>query len=124
MAAYSAAPPATTAAAPPAPHLTPAPNAIGIYPQFFAQQSESLVLKEKVLSLSGDSFGIKTVDGRVLFQVKGEMLSLSGRKHFMDANGALLFDIRKQHLSFPACYYAEDPNGKRIFDVKSKFKRE
>jgi uncharacterized protein YxjI len=96
-------------------------TAIGIYPQYIAQQVEQLVLKEKVLSLSGDSFGIKTVDGRVVLQVKGEMLSLSGRKHILDADGTQLFDIRKQHVALHATYFAENPQGEKFFTVKSKF---
>jgi len=94
---------------------------IGIYPQYIAQQVEQLVLKERVMSLSGDSFGIKTVDGRVVLQVKGEFLSLSGRKHVMDANGQQLFDIRKQPIALHATYYCENPQGEKFFYVKSKF---
>jgi uncharacterized protein YxjI len=48
------------------------------------------------MSLSGDDFSIKTQDGRAIFQVKGEVLSLSGRKHLNDMSGKHLFDIRKE----------------------------
>lgn len=94
---------------------------IGVFPQFIAQRPETLVLKEKVLSLSGDSFGVKTLDGRVIIQVKGEMLSLSGRKHVLDAQGVPLFDIRKQHLTLHTTFYCENPQGQKFFQVKSKF---
>ena len=102
----------------------PPTNQIGIYSQFITQQPEQLVLKEKVLSLSGDSFSIKTVDGRVVFNVKGDLLSLSGRKHLMDAQDVPLFDIRKQLVAIHATYYCENPQGERIFEVKSKFSSE
>jgi uncharacterized protein YxjI len=107
------------AAAPPQMH--PYPTPLGLFPQFFARQSETLVLKEKVLSLSGDSFEVKNIQGLPIFQVKGEVLSLSGRKHVMDMAGNVLFTIRKKLIALHATFYAEDPNGNTIFEVKGKF---
>ncbi|KAF2495288.1 DUF567-domain-containing protein [Lophium mytilinum] len=101
--------------------LPPLSRDIGIFPPYIAQQSETLVLKEHVLSLSGDSFSIKTTDGRAIFQVKGEVMSLSGRKHLMDMSGSPIFDIRKEHLTLHTTYYGEDPSGNKILEVKSKF---
>ena len=100
--------------------LPPFPKQIGLFPAYYAQQSETMVLKEKVMSLSGDSFDIKTIDGRPLFQVKGEVFSLSGRKNVNDMNGNHLFTIRKKHLALRSTYYAEDPQGREIFEVVSK----
>jgi uncharacterized protein YxjI len=100
---------------------TPSSTQVGIFPQFIAQQYEQLILKEKVLSLSGDSFTVKTVNGLDILQVKGDVLSLSGRKHVMDMQGVQLFDIRKQLIAFHTTYFCENPNGERFFDVKSKF---
>ncbi|KAI1339414.1 DUF567-domain-containing protein [Xylariaceae sp. FL0016] len=102
-------------------HLAPYPTTMGVFPQFVAQQPETLVLKEKVLSLSGDSFEIKTADGRPVFQIKGEALSLSGRKNVMDMSGNLLFTIRKKLIALHATFYGEDPSGKVLFEVKGKF---
>ncbi|KAF2085816.1 DUF567-domain-containing protein [Saccharata proteae CBS 121410] len=104
-----------------APSLPPYPQALGLFPQFFAQKSESLILKEKMMSLSGDSFDIKTVGGVPIFQVKGEAFSLSGRKHVLDMQGNTLFTIRKEHFTIQPLYYAEDVSEKRLFEVKSKF---
>ncbi|KAI1844494.1 hypothetical protein JX265_010011 [Neoarthrinium moseri] len=101
--------------------LAPYPTPLGIFAPFFARKSETLVIKEKVLSLSGDSFDIKTVDGRPIFQVKGSAWSLSGRKMVCDMGGNHLFTIRKKHLAIHSTYYAEDPNGNQFFDVTSKF---
>lgn len=97
------------------------PSPLGIFPQFFARQSESLVLKEKVLSLSGDSFDIKTITGIPIFQVKGDFFSLSGRKHLSDMQGNVLFTIRKKLIALHSTYYAEDPKGNVLFEVKGKF---
>ncbi|KAF2807588.1 uncharacterized protein BDZ99DRAFT_464522 [Mytilinidion resinicola] len=101
--------------------LPPLREKIGFFPQHIAGGTETLVLKEHVMSLSGDSFSIKTADGRPVFQVKGDVLSLSGRKHLMDEKGEPIFDIRKEHLTFHTTYYCEDPSGKKIFEVGSKF---
>jgi hypothetical protein len=104
------------------PQLEGMAAAIGIFPQYIAQQSETLILKEKVMSLSGDSFSIKTIDGRAIFQVKGNAFSLSGRKAVSDMAGNVLFELRKKHLAIHSTYYAEDASGKQFFQVASKFK--
>lgn len=68
--------------------LDPYPTSLGLFPQFNARNSETLVLKEKMLSFSGDNFDIKLVsNGMPLFQVDGKVMSLSGRKSFMDMQG-------------------------------------
>jgi len=100
--------------------LPPFPRPLGIFQPFIAQQPESIVLKEKVFSLSSDSFSINTVEGRPVLQVAGEALSLSDRKHMLDTQGQLLFDIRKEHFTIHTTYYAERPDGQRLFEVKSK----
>jgi uncharacterized protein YxjI len=94
---------------------------LGIFPEYIAQKSEQLVIKEKVFSLSGDSFTVKTVDGRPIVQVKGEVLSLSGRKHVSDMQGLPLFDIRKQLIALHATFFCEKAGGEKFFEVKSKF---
>lgn len=101
----------------------PRSDMLAILPEYIAQQAEELVLKEKVISLSGDSFSVKNIQGQPIMQVKGEAFSLSGRKHVMDMNGRPLFDIRKEHFKIHSTYYCEDPNGIRIFQLQSKFAR-
>lgn len=94
----------------------------GIFPQYIAQQQEQIVIKEKVFSLSGDSFTVKTVDGRPIIQVAGDVLSLSGRKHVSDMQGNPLFEIRKQLIAFHATFFCKrPPSEERFFEVKSKF---
>jgi uncharacterized protein YxjI len=105
------------------PQLEGMAAAIGVFPQYIAQQSETLILKEKVLSLSGDSFSIKTIDGRPIFQVKGNAFSLSGRKAVSDMAGNVLFELRKKHIAIHSTYYAENANKEQFFQVASKFKR-
>ncbi|KAI0896204.1 DUF567-domain-containing protein [Annulohypoxylon nitens] len=106
----------------PSPQLAPFPRPVGIFAPFIAKQSETLVLKEKLASLSGNSFDITLPNGQPLFKVKGESLTLSNRTNVMDVNGNQLFCIRKKHLSIHTTYYAEDPKGQEIFEVQSKFR--
>ena len=108
----------------PAPQLAPFPQTLGVLPAFYANAPETIVLRENVFSLSGDSFTVATLDGRPVMQVKGEVLSLSGRKHVADPAGQPLFDLRKEHFALHATFVAEAPNsGGNLFQVKSKFKR-
>ncbi|RYC62886.1 hypothetical protein CHU98_g3335 [Xylaria longipes] len=101
--------------------IRPYPTQLGLFPRFIARQPESLALKEKAISLSGDSFDVKLANGQPIFQVKGETFSFSNRQHFCDMAGNELFTLRKKLIALHATYYAEDPNGNVIFEVKSKF---
>ncbi|KAI0378556.1 DUF567-domain-containing protein [Hypomontagnella monticulosa] len=102
--------------------LPPFPRPLGVFTPFIARQPETLVLKEKVMSLSGNSFDISLANGQPIFRVKGESFSLSQRMNVMDLSGNLIFCIRKKHFSLHTTYYAENPNGDEIFEVQSKFK--
>jgi hypothetical protein len=104
--------------------LAPVPQAIGVFPQFIAQQPETLVLKEHVLSLTGDSFSIKLANGTPILQVEGKVFSLGGRKKVRDMAGNHLFDIRKELMHIHTTFAIEDPSGKKIMEVKSSFARE
>ncbi|KAI1411794.1 DUF567-domain-containing protein [Hypoxylon sp. FL1857] len=104
------------------PQLAPFPRPLGIFAPFIARQTETLVIKEKVVSLSGNSFDITLANGQPIFKVKGESMTLSSRMNVMDMSGNLLFCIRKKHLTIHTTYYAENPNGEEIFEVRSKFK--
>ena len=106
-----------------APGQLPAfPHTLGIFPAFIARQSEHIKLKERILSLSSDSFDIELYPSRQpILQVQGKAISFSGRKHVRDMAGNHLFDIRSEVFSFPKTYFCEDPQGRRFFDVKGKF---
>lgn len=111
-------------AAPAVHHLPQAGNSVGIFPQMTARQSETLVLKEKMLSLTGDSFDIKLANGQPILRVQGKALSISGRKSVYDMAGNHLFDIAKEHLHIHTTFVAQDPQGNKIMEVKSSFARE
>lgn len=103
--------------------LQPAPRQVGVFPNLIARQTETLVLKEKVLSLTGDSFDIKLANGQPILKVEGKMLSISGRKSVYDMQGNHLFDIVKKLLNIHTTFHVESPQGQVLMEVKSSFKR-
>jgi uncharacterized protein YxjI len=103
--------------------LAPVQQPIGIWNQFLARQTETLVLREKVMSLSGDSFDITLASGQPLLRIQGSVLSFSGRKSVFDMTGNHLFDIVKEHLHIHSTYAAVDPSGRKLLEVKSSFAR-
>lgn len=103
--------------------LPPVPKPIGVFPQFIAQQPETIVLKEHVLSLTGDSFSIKLANGTPILQVEGKVMSISGRKKVCDMAGNHLFNIAKEHFHIHTTFAVEDPQGKKLMEVKSSFAR-
>ncbi|KAJ5690695.1 hypothetical protein N7462_005087 [Penicillium macrosclerotiorum] len=99
--------------------LDPVPKPIALFPRFISNQTQALILKEKVLSISGDSFDIKLDNGQLLLKVAGAWVSLSDRKKVEDANGNHLFDITKEHLHIHTTYAIKDPNQNKIAEVKN-----
>lgn len=102
--------------------LRPLPNAIGVFSQFIAYQNTTLVLKEKIMSFSGDDVHIKDAsNGMSVLRVRGKTMSMSSRKEVSDAQGHHLFTIRKELLTILSSYYCEDPAGNRFLDVQGKW---
>lgn len=102
--------------------LAAVPQPIALFNQFIAAQPETLILKEHVLSLTGDSFSIKLQNGTPILQVEGKVMSISGRKKVTDMQGTHLFDIVKERLHIHATYVVQSPNGEKLLIVKSGFK--
>ncbi|KAF2875603.1 tubby C-terminal-like domain-containing protein [Massariosphaeria phaeospora] len=101
--------------------LAPVPAPIGVYANLIAQAPETIVLKEKVLSLTGDSFHIKLANGTPILQVEGKVMSISGRKKVRDMAGNHLFDICKELLHLHTTFVIKDPQDQKVMEVKSKF---
>ncbi|CAI7633133.1 unnamed protein product [Penicillium discolor] len=100
-------------------NLDPVAEPIAIFEQYIAKEPQTIVLKEKVLSVSGDSFDIKLANGEPFLKVQGAWVSLSGRKKVEDAHGKHLFDIVKELLHIRSTYAIEDTHRKKICEVKS-----
>jgi LURP-one-related len=100
----------------------PPSEPLAVFQQFIARPNETIVLKERVMSLSGDSFSIKTTAGRPLMQVKAKKLSAHERKTVTDMRGNHLFTIRKKTFTVGSgTFYAEDPQGHKFFTLKGKW---
>ncbi|CAI4218836.1 unnamed protein product [Parascedosporium putredinis] len=99
--------------------LQPAYQPIGLYDSFTARQTEVLVIDEKLMSLSGDSFDIRLASGMPLLKVKGNLLSLSGRKDVTDVLGNHMFTISKRVLSLHATFAVTNSQGQLIMEVKN-----
>ncbi|KAK4200929.1 tubby C-terminal-like domain-containing protein [Triangularia verruculosa] len=97
--------------------LPPLAQPIAIFDQFIARQTETLVIKEKLL----DSFDIKTHTGQPVLRVQGQLLSMRGRKTVTDLGGAHLFDIVKEMLHIHATFVANSQAGEKLLEVKSSF---
>lgn len=104
--------------------MAPLPQPIGQFSATIAQRPETIILKEKVFSLSGDSFDIKGINGQPFLKVQGRHATMSGRKSCYDMGGTHLFDLYKEHFHLHSTYVAETPDKKKFLEIKSSIKRE
>jgi uncharacterized protein YxjI len=100
-------------------NLDPVAEPIALFEQYVSREPQTIVLREKVFSVSGDSFEIKFANGAPLIKVRGAWMSLSGRKKVEDALGNHLFDIVKEHLHIHTTYALVDTHHKKMCEVKS-----
>ncbi|KAJ4036228.1 hypothetical protein NW756_008350 [Fusarium oxysporum] len=110
--------------APPQVPMALAPHQVGIFPAYITTQTETLILREKVMSLSGDDFEIRHANGQPILKVEGQVMSISGRKKVYDMRGNHLFSIVREHFHIHTTYAVEDTRGTKIMEVKSSFRRE
>lgn len=107
-------------------HLPPVNPPVGHHSHFInPQQSVNLILKEKVLSLTGDAFDIK-VDpgtGQAPFPIcKVDPSFLNTKKSFSDMQGRHLFDLRKEHFHLVHQYMKlVDGKGEKLCEFKKNF---
>lgn len=107
-----------------APHLTPFNPPLGPQPanaHLFSPNPTTLQMKEKVFSLSGDDFTVKTVDGMEVCKCKGKVISARDKKKFTDMSGQEIFTLSNKLLSIHKSFHAESPTG-HDFEVKGHFK--
>lgn len=82
----------------------------------------TLALKERVFSLSGDDFHVKTAEGLEICRCKGKALSIRDKKKFTDTADNELFTLSNKMLALHKSFHGESPDGKADFEVKGKFK--
>jgi uncharacterized protein YxjI len=106
------------------PSLAPFNPPLGAQPpstKLYHPNQVTLALKEKVFSLSGDDFTIKTAEGLDICKCKGKMLSLRDSKKFSDMQDKELFTLSNKLMSIHKSFHGESPDGHN-FEVKGKFK--
>jgi uncharacterized protein YxjI len=89
-------------------------------PVLYSNQPVTLTLKEKVLSLTGDSFTVQTVSGAHLLQIKPKKISLHQKKAFLTMDGQELFTLSHKTLALFKSFTAESERGYN-FEVKGRF---
>ncbi|KAL1863358.1 hypothetical protein Plec18167_008220 [Paecilomyces lecythidis] len=99
--------------------LPPVIQPVAIFDHFIARQTETIILKEKIMSLSGDSFDVKLANGQPIFKVEGKVMTISGRKSVHDMSNNHLFDIVKEHFHIHTTFAAHDPAGNKFLQVKN-----
>jgi hypothetical protein len=104
--------------------LPPITPPLGLHAAYCLPKQTVLAMKEKVWSLSGDTFHIVDENGQEVVQCRGQAFSLSDRKEFADRAGNPLFSLRTKLLSIHKSFYAEAPGGEVLFEVKGKFSSE
>lgn len=105
------------------PNISPVFQPIGIFDEFITRETETIVLKERILSLSGGSFDILSASGKPILRVKGKVMTISCRKSVYNMANRHLFDIFKKHLHLHTTFAVCDSGGNKILEVKSGFAR-
>lgn len=103
--------------------LKPVDPPIAVFNEYVSQEPQTIVLREKVLSVTQDSFDIKTINGDKFLSVHGAWVSFSGRKKVTDAHGKHIFDIVKEHFHLHDTYAVENTHRKKVLEVKSNMSR-
>ncbi|KAL1873647.1 hypothetical protein Plec18167_006164 [Paecilomyces lecythidis] len=101
--------------------LSHRPRPLTVFEGLQETHPKTLVLKEKVLSLTGNSFHVRSTDGQPVLRVKGKTMSFSGRRSVYDMANRHLFDICKKHLHIRTTFAAETPQARKLLEVKSGF---
>ena len=109
----------------PPPSLVPVQPPLGPQPpsnKFYNPHQVTLALKEKVFSISGDDFTVRTAEGQDIVKVKGKLISLRDSKKFTDMAENEVFTLSNKLLSIHKCFRADTPNTAHDFEIKGKFK--
>ncbi|QRV92443.1 protein LURP-one-related 15 [Ceratobasidium sp. AG-Ba] len=98
---------------------------LGVMPAYAQNYELTLKLREKKMSLSGDSYEITDVQGRPYFKMEGHAFHLRDKKSLMQADGRPIFNIQNKLLSIHSQYLVynakESTESEPLFVVKSHF---
>lgn len=99
------------------PPLGPQPANAALY----SPHPITLAMKEKVFSVSGDDFVVKTTEGHEILRCKGKMMSMHDSKKFTDMAGNEIYTLKDKTLAIMKSFHADAPHG-HGFQVKGHFK--
>jgi uncharacterized protein YxjI len=95
-------------------------NVFGI--QYCRDHPMVLLMREKIISFSGDDYTVLTDKGTVLFKVDGKVFSLHNRKKFVDNEGNMVGEVLHKKISPHCRMYILDKEGKvRVVVRKARF---
>ncbi|KAF8606972.1 DUF567-domain-containing protein [Ceratobasidium sp. AG-I] len=105
--------------------LVPQNPPLGVLPAYAQNTEVTLKLREKRISLSGDSFAITDVSGRPYFKMEGNAFHIRDKKTLMQADGRPIFNIQNKLLSIHSQYLVynatQSTESEPLFVVKSHF---
>ncbi|KAH7337025.1 tubby C-terminal-like domain-containing protein [Rhizoctonia solani] len=98
---------------------------LGVMPAYAQNYELTLKLREKRMSLSGDSFEITDPQGRPYFKMEGSALSFREKKTLKQADGRPIFNIQNKLLTIHRRYLVYNANesteSEPLFTIKSHF---
>ena len=106
------------------PTLNPVQPPLGPQPpnaKFYTPNQVTLAMKEKVFSLSGDDFTVKTAEGMNVCKCKGKVFSARDKKMFSDMQENEIFTLTNKMFSIQKSFHGESPQGHN-FEIKGHFK--
>jgi len=80
------------------PLSSPKNNIVAIEDRFVFQQPITLLLREKVMSISGDDYTIKDINDVSYFKCSGKTFNLKDKKILSDINGKPLLNIKNNKI--------------------------
>jgi len=89
-------------------------------PGLYLPHMVTLQMKEKIMSLSGDTFRIKTADGVDVLACQGKTFSIHAKKTFTDMSGRELFVLEKQMFKLNTSFNGVSSEGHN-FEIKGKW---
>ncbi|ORX77816.1 hypothetical protein BCR32DRAFT_328767 [Anaeromyces robustus] len=80
------------------PLSSPKTSVVAVDERFVLNKPVTLLLKEKIFSLSGDDFTIKDTNDVSYFKCKGKAFNIKSKKNIYDINNKPLFNIQNKNI--------------------------
>eukprot|EP00966_Prymnesium_polylepis_P307950 7116843-Prymnesium_polylepis.1 len=92
-----------------------------LLPSLVKDRAASYVLQEKLLSFSGEDFGVRDTEGNTVIQIEGGNVNLGGwvidKLGFKDATGFKFMSVERRILAATTCYDLYNPDGECVAKV-------